>query len=242
MATTLAPKYALEQAKRFVKKIPDADIQLVIANEINARLWNAGNFVWTLNSTSVSLTPSTPSVLQQNYDLSVNLTDCARFVRGMIMTPKSGVAQVRTDQLYEVNPVSYIPNNSTTAIQGVPSQFYYIPGTPDKIRFDVSVLFPNNSTFYGIYKKSITPFTPQTLNDTTNFFIPDEWYHVFMEGVLWRYFLYSNDDRAGSIKTNVQGNAEYGGQLAVFQEALDQMRMKQPEIYLDMRRAGERKE
>jgi len=239
MATTKTPKWALEYARRFVKKPPTQEIEVDIANNVHAKIWNFANWAWTINSVSVTLSPSSPGVAQQDYNLTSNLTDCARFIKGLIISPAL-TGGIRTDQNYEVEPVSYIP--AMSEYKGLASSFQYVPGGTDKLRLDVSALYPTNTKFYGIYKKSITLLTSQTINDATVIALPDDWYYVFQEGVLYHFYKYADDDRAGTATTTSDGKEQYTGQLAVFMEALNDMAKVQPLLYLDYKRVAERKE
>lgn len=236
MATV--PSAALALAKYFIKRPPDDQLRVAIANNVYARIWNAANFVWTLGSVEVSLTPTAPNTAQQNYSFT-KLTDCARFVRGYISSPTSGTAAIRTDAVNEVIPVAYIPSTDVT---GLAQTFQWIPGGgTDTIRLDARALYPNNTKFYGVYKKSLTPFTAKTIEETATFLIPDEFYYVFEEGVLWKYLRYIGDQSAGGV-TIQEGKAVYSGQFGVFMDAIQEMKMKLPEIYLDMRGMNERKD
>lgn len=239
MATTKSTKYALEYAKQFVKQIPTDSIAVDIANNTHAKIWNAANWVWTVNSCEVSLTPTVANTAQQDYNLTSNLTDYARFIQGQIQSVALS-GGIRTDSLMYVEPVSYIP--STALIKGIPTSFQYIPGVTDKIRFDASCLYPTGSKFYGVYKKAITLLTEKTVNELTQILLPDDWYYVLQEGILYHYYKYADDPRAGEAKVDVNGNEQYSGQYAVFMEALNDMKRSQPNLYLDYKRVQERKE
>lgn len=239
MATTKSTKYALEYAKRFVKQIPTDGVAVDIANAVHSKIWNAGNWVWTVNSCEVSLTPTSLGTSQQDYNLSSNLTDYSRFIQGTIQT-LALTGGIRTDSLTYVDPVSYIPSSSL--IKGIPSCFQYIPGGTDKIRFNSTFEFTTGSKFYGVYKKAMTLLTNKTINELTQILLPDDWYYVLQEGVLYHFYKYADDDRAGTSKTNSNGQEEFTGQLAVFMEALNDMKQYQPILFLDYTRGQDRKE
>jgi hypothetical protein len=234
--TTIYPQYAIDSAATKVKKIPLDEVAVSIVNDITQQIWVAGNWKWSLGDISVNTTPPSDAQSQKEYDLTSNLTDCARFVQGRLIIPDRGVhGEIRNESVRELEPTGYIPNNT---IYGQPSQFQYIPGTVDKIRFN-TYFSHEGSLFHGIYKKNVPVFTTnKDLFSVTLVTLPDEWFWVFQEGVLWKVYAYANDQRAGNVQFQ-EGRVSYSGQAAVFQAALGEMLRKEPLIITGYREVVE---
>jgi hypothetical protein len=53
---------------------------------------------------------------------------------------------------------------------------------------------------------------------------PDQYFNVFVEGVLWGIYRLADDPRTGSVTINRAGDKQYSGQLSVFMDALETMK------------------
>jgi hypothetical protein len=56
----------------------------------------------------------------------------------------------------------------------------------------------------------------------------DEWFHVYRDGVLWKAYLFGDDQRAGSVQAASNGQISYSGQLAQFMAGITMMRAAEP--------------
>jgi len=92
-------------------------------------------------------------------------------------------------------------------------------------RLDVSPQVSNGQIIQllGEYQVLPTKITEKTLS--TAFAFPDEYFNVFVEGLKWKMYQLSDDQRAGTIQVSKNGSMmkQYTGQLGVFYEALMQM-------------------
>jgi hypothetical protein len=231
MATTILPILAVRDAAAKIKKIPTEDVQVGIVNDIHQRIWTAGNWVWTLGEIELSTNPASDDTYTQEFPLASNITDCSRFVNGRLITPERGLnLELRTDSVRDIEPVSFLP---LTGLKGQPTHFQYVPGTTDKIRFSTA-FNAEKSRFYGVYKKVFPVLAAKDLYYTTKIALPDEWYWVFREGVLWKLYEYADDTRGGNVSFS-EGRTQYGGQGAIFQAALMEMMVKEPRFMEDSR-------
>lgn len=235
MATTILPIQAFVDGAAKVGKLPLEEIQVGIANDIHQRIHTAGNWNWTLGEILVPATPASDDAYTQEYSLVSNLSDCSRFVNGRLITPARGLNnEIRADTVRDLIPASFIP---LTGLKGLPTHFQYRPGTPDKIRFSTSFSL-EGTNFYGVYKKTVPVLTHKDLYFTTRMTIPDEWYYVFREGVLWKLYEYADDNRAGNVA--IQGDrVQYSGQCAVFMAALSEMLSREPRFMESLRETPE---
>ncbi len=92
-------------------------------------------------------------------------------------------------------------------------------------RFDVA---PQVSTgqiiqLQGEYQQTPTKITNSNL--TTPFSFPDTYFNVFVEGLKWKIYQLSDDQRAGGIAVSRNGGQvkQFTGQFGVFYEQLQQM-------------------
>lgn len=86
--------------------------------------------------------------------------------------------------------------------------------------------FPSNAAnqqLIGIYKKQAPKITSGNQSTAGVLVIPDDYFWVYIEGVVWKSMYWAQDSRAGDTK--VQGNqVSYSGQLARFMDGLNQVR------------------
>lgn len=242
MATTLTPYTALEYAEKIVKHMPLERVYVDIANDIQRRIWHAGNWSWTVAQTSSIAVPASTTGGSQLVEFASLTTPAARFIEGVL---KHDIATGggRTDNIAHLKPVSL---NPLTAIVGPPTTFQYIPlssGGNDGIRFNTKPSFPTDGTFVGLYKTVYPTLTESTLHTTaaaTNQQLPDDWYHVYQDGVLWLAMQYAGDGRQGQAQMAADGRISYTGQYGIFMAGLERMKALEPQITLEYRLAQDK--
>jgi hypothetical protein len=237
MATTIAPIEALEYAESVVKKMPLEEVWLNIANDIHRRIWQEANWHWTISSTSPLTIAASTTGGSQTVTFTA-LTDVARFIEAIGITEMASGGG-RTDTTEHLLPVSI---NPTTTWVGRPNTFQYIPGNPDDtFKFNVKPAYPVTCTLTGVYKKEFPTIVPSTLYiaSANNPQLPDDWYHVYQDGVLWQAMMYAGDNRQGSMQMAPNGGIQYTGQYGVFMSALAKMAAKEPTYLLERRQVNE---
>lgn len=236
MATTRTPYEALQYAERVIKRMPLEEVYVDIANDIHQRIWQAANWSWTVAATSGITVPLSTTGGAQLVEFTALTTPAARFIEG-VMTLPIATGGGRTDKTEHLEPVSY---NLLSAIVGPPTTFQYIPlSSPgnDGFRFNTKPSYPVNGLFYGLYKTVQPILTASTLHSTAAGSVPqlpDDYYSVYQDGVLWLAFQYAGDQRQGSIQV-VEGKVQYTGQLGVFMRSLEAMKAVEPKTMLDYR-------
>lgn len=159
----------------------------------------------------------------QDYSLDAGNTNVRKLLRLRIVrtdtTPDEYRDLIVRDWLSpDLTPRSY------TAIQ---SAAWEPVGT--KIRLETAVSVPSGVTLTinGEYWKNPTKIGDAQLS--TAFSFDDEFFPIFVDGLMWRLYKFVGDDRAGNIQTDRNGRQTYTGQLGVFMDGL--YRMAQAEDY-----------
>ena len=212
------PAEAVAWAKIMVKNMPfdTATFKSVMCDKVMGHIWQMAPWVWSVAPLEV-------------VDLAANVSEYT------LVTPPNDLLYLLTANVADsagnlgedLKVVSKLPSTITQV--GPPSQVAY-EGT-SKIR-----VFPKPPTGYSkklvsLYKKTRTPITDANIaNNASLSGTPDEWFHVFMEGVLWQAYLYGDDPRAGSAVT-AGGQIQYSGQLGVFMSAIEEMKRAEKALY-----------
>lgn len=94
--------------------------------------------------------------------------------------------------------------------------------TVSKIRLEtaVGITSPTTLTITGEYQKLPTKIVSANL--TTAFAHPDIYLDVMTEGLLYKLYKYTDDDRAGAISVNKLGQRQYTGQLGIWMQKLQE--------------------
>lgn len=234
MATSIPPIDALLAANAQIKGMPLEDLYLTIANSVHRRIWQLANWTWTLASTPAITVPASTTGGTQTVEFT-SLTNVGRFIEAVGITPIA-TGGGRTDTTEHMRAVSL---NPTTTLVGRPTTFQYIPaftGSTDAFKFNVLPAYPVACTLTGVYKKVFPAITAANLGtaSSNNPQLPDDWYHVYEDGVLWQAYQYAGDQRAGST-----ANGQYTGQLALFMAGLANMLAVEPTYILERRAVEE---
>lgn len=203
------PADALNWAKIMVKKMPLDDVQVRIADQIASRMWMAAPFSWTVGL----LSPITLLANTQDYTI-IKPAD--------FLYLQSAYLYDGTSLKEELEIVANLP--ADVKVGGNPAQICLVPGT-STIRVSPKPKTLSGSTQYIVmtYKKTYTPITAGNLTNTVVLGFPDEWYHVYEDGVLWRAMIYADDQRAGGAQAASNGSVAYSGQCGVFYAGLQEM-------------------
>jgi len=215
MASTYTPTDAINMAKALNHQAPTVNMQTYAADLINSFIWVAFPWTWTRKAlTTISLTDGT-----QDYALnSANATDFYRFVNLELNQTSTTPNVVRA--LSQKNHLSQ-ELVTTGGIETI-RHFSWEPSI-SKIRLDYPAAVPSGVTIViqGEYQYVPTKITESTL--TTALTLPDHYFHVFLEGVRWKFYELTDDPRTGTTQ-EVRGRAVHTGQKATFMAAFDAMK------------------
>lgn len=211
MASTKKPIDALNFARRMVKNMPVQEMWVEMTNDVLARIWMESPWSWTLGAfPNVNLVPN-------NADYAVAIPADFLYLRD------GDISSTTTKRPIQV--VANIPEDSKP---GQPTVCCVLgdPGEEGILRVYPQPVV-SGETLSSLYKRSFTKFTKEALY-TTTIPLPDEWYHVFVSGILWQSYKYADDGRAGEASSRNDGTFSFNGQRAQFESDLIKMRNREP--------------
>lgn len=216
MASTRSPYYAFEFCKRQIKSMPLDQILLRGVNRVTEIIHMYAPWRWTLGSLP------TFNLASNTQDYTINYP--ADWLYALKATVADGTSPER---LLEIVPA--LPTN--VGLVGQPSQIAYT-GTASQSNGPVRIspkpgTITGTQPVLGLYKKTLTPFTSETIY-TGTFGFDDEWFWVFEEGLLWQAYLFADDRRAGESQVDNDGKVRYNGQRGNFEAALLSMQQREP--------------
>lgn len=220
---TATPQDAIDYATSFVKDMPLDQVAPAIVQDVSNEIWGAAPWWWTIGT----LSPITLTDGLQNHTVVSPPTDFNRFERCYINNTKTQRSVVA---------VSLVPPNPT--LTGLPNFVAYMDSdqstTPAEIWFEK--LFQSGGLvwkFWAWYKKT-APLLATALSTPGALLMPDDYFYVFREGVLYYALKWATDARAGGAQVEVGGNGQrtiaYSGQLGVYRAAIEEMRRQETVI------------
>ena len=217
MAATKAPIEAVDYVKAYVKAMPFDQVAVSAVQDVSSQIWMAAPWRWTIGV----CTPVALSAGQTDVALVNPPSDFLYIVKAFLTDG---------DSVIELAPESALPGQAD--FLGVPSKVSYIDGATPKFRVHPAYGSVSSSKSYKLfvwYKKAAPVFAnTASLSVPGALVMDDEWFWVFRDGLLWRAYLYADDQRAGSSQVGSNGQIAYSGQLAVFQAGLEEMRRSEP--------------
>jgi hypothetical protein len=193
----------IHHSRYFIKNIPVDAIQIVAADDINARIHKAYPWRWSTSA----LTPI--SLVDSTQDYSSAPTDYFRLLRARIVRTDS-----TPDDVYEpldvVNKLE--PKLWPTSPRLIKAISY--EGHLNKFRLERAAQVTSPSTFeiQGEYQKVVTKIT----NTSDSLPFPDQYFSVFVQGLKWKFYEFADDVRAGTANYNKDGQFVCTGQAATF--------------------------
>ena len=212
MSSTYTAYDAFEYAERFISG-QDLDRFLPrILDDVHRILWMYAPWRWTLD-----LFPQF-SLVSNTQDYTVTLPSDFLFLQEAKIADGKNIIHLHCGATFPatVNLISGAPSQISIQTVGSNSvaRIFPCPGQ-----------FPVGATaqkLIAIYKKNAPKVDRETAQEAGYILLPDEYFWVYLEGVLWRAMKWAQDPRAGSV-TVQDDKIVYTGQLAEFQAAMLQM-------------------
>jgi len=222
MAATKTPYEAFDIAKKFVKNMPLESVGPQILDEINKRMWMAAPWRWTLGA----LPPITPLVNVTDYNIA--LPNNFLYIYDAILANAGKIVR-HLECIGEINPTVNQIGQISKIAHVTAGTFRVYPKPPQVDNPASSILCR--------YKKVSPLVTNQSQSTPGLLVMDDDWFWVYQHGVIWLSYLWGDDSRAGSATVDKNGQTQYSGQRAVFEDGLWQMRNREKLIPLDDRKA-----
>jgi len=232
MASTFSPQYALDYAKRYIKNMPIEQVGTQVLDDTNKMMWMQSPWRWTIGAF-----PNIP-LADSTQDYIVTLPDDFLYLQDSYISDQAGgVPRILNIESY-LNPGGKL---------GFPSRIAVLPGTagdPDTVRVSPQPsILPVNLEVISLYKKQAPVITPSNQNTPGVLVFDDEWFWVYVSGVLYFAYLFGDDQRAGGAQIDPSsGKVTYNGQRGVFEANMVIMRQREKLMGVDSSVQGEQKE
>jgi hypothetical protein len=216
MASTYKPFIAFDRAHDYVKEMPLAKVKVRIMDQINKMMWLYAPWRWTIGDLPVTTLAASTS------DYNIALPSDFLYADDAFYTDKD-------NQTHPLLVEPALP--ADTGAPGLPSRIA-ITGTAGSTGSVRVVPTPGTSiespapVIISLYKKTSPVLTESNIHTAGVLLIPDEWFWVYEEGVMWLAYQWGDDSRAGAAQF-AGGRTQYSGQYGNFMAALDFMRTKE---------------
>jgi len=216
MASTYKPYRAFEYAGEFIKRMNLNEVGHMILDHALKHMWMTAPWRWTVGA----LTPVTLASNTEDYTITrpTPTDDMLYLLRAQYVQAQAG----GKDGARDLDIESYLPTN---VIIGQPSAVALTSSTNLRV-------FPKPGTLSGTnqivlqYKKTCSQITKQNMHTAGVQVFDDEWFPVYVQGVLYYAYMFADDTRAGSASVQPGGTA-YSGQLGVYRAALNEMALRE---------------
>jgi hypothetical protein len=211
MAALEFPITAVDYCQRLIKSMPIDQISIIAQNKVLRILWMAAPWRWSIGTlTAIPLVSGT-----QDYTLAPP-TDFLYLLHGIATTGD------------QQRHLEVLPSLPTDVKQSGQPLFYSYAGS-NTFRFFPKPIVPTSPTTNVLswYKKTSPIITNQNQHTAGTLVMDDEWFHVFEAGLLWQFYLYGDDSRAGGAQFDGR-SIQYTGQRAVFESHIAEMKLREP--------------
>ena len=216
MASTYTPRNALDRAKAHNFNRPITSIEHLTADDAKNVLWQ-----FPLRWTRKVLSDIT--VVDSTSEYTTIPSDFYRLLEFWQVRTDTTPNEVKTDiEIVEwLNPspsferfwadrVAFIQELNTQA-----GGFRVYP--------QPEIVTGTTSVYRGVYQFNPAKITAANISDEGLLLLPDQYFPVYSEWVLYYIFKYTNDSRTGNVVVDTLGRAQYTGQLGVAMDFLKNM-------------------
>lgn len=236
MASTFTPVAAFDYAKRYIKGMPLEQVQVQILDDVNKIMWMHSPWRWTIG------TFPNVTLLDDTQDYLVSVPADFLYIQESYVTDQAGAAP----RIMHVEP--YLPIGGK---KGNPSRLSLVNVSTDNnnatvgtLRFSpVPGVIPVPAwTSITLYKKQAPTLIAANINTPGILVFDDEWFWVYVSGILYFAYLFGDDQRAGSAQVDPSsGKVSFSGQRGVFEANLALMKMREKLPGLDSTVQSEQK-
>lgn len=211
------PQQALTYAQAMIKyeNLLDQNVEFEILDTACARLWMAAPWSWTVGFlTTITIAASTT-----DYTIT-DPGDVAYIYRAFLLDGANIAKELKvesslpSDALMSGQVLS-VSLQAATTIRIYPKPPASLPATTQKILI--------------YYKKTPPVITVANYTTPDAAKVPPRWFHVYKSAVLCEAYKYSDDARGFDITLDpTSKQTKLGGELAMFEYYLNEMRAKEP--------------
>jgi len=208
MASTLKAYDALDFAKNFIGKMDVERLLPRLLADVSYMFWVYAPWRWSLGI----MPPVTLVSNQQDYPIT--LPNDFLYLYDILQLDGKTTRHLKATAIYPQTGVLRAGQAGSAAIQTI--------SAVTKLRIDPTpgtIPATSPQTLVSIYKQTAPVIDQTTMYTAGALLIPDEFFWVYVEGVLWKAMHWAADPRAGEVKFQ-GGQTTYSGQRAAFEAAM----------------------
>lgn len=212
MASTFTPQNAIDVVRKFIRDVPATSVDYQLCDIVHSKMWRFYPWRWSQSAmTAIALVDGQQDYVVTNTDvyrhlfLSLSRTD---------ITPREYYERL---SIYN----DYIPDSTKVGPALIRSCAVLPLNGSIRLKSAVQISGAETWELQGRYQRNPTKITPDLLN--TAWSVPDQYFEVFVEGLKWKFYDYTGNEKAGAIATDRSGRKTYSGQLGVFMQELSDM-------------------
>jgi hypothetical protein len=207
------PQDAIDLVAAFTKNTPTSALQVKAADMVSSQMWCAYPWQWTLQQISPVI-----SLVNGVQDYSVP-SELYRFNEHVRITR----TDVTSEDQIELDIVKWLPPVTNYNMSYKSMRLFCHELTLGRLRLPgaVDISGTMTLTLSGEYQANPTQITSTTLS--TPLWIPNQYFNVYTSGLLYYFYKFTDDARAGGVVAAKGGRAQYAGQYAVWMNELDMM-------------------
>lgn len=226
MASTYKPIDAIDSAKAMIKGMPIERVQIRVLNDVCSMLWLAAPWRWTVGA----LEDIELESAEQDY--SITMPSDFLYLQSSYISDNAGnIPRILNIEPYivpagKVGTPTRIALISTEEEDDVITGNFRIAPVPGNI--------PTGWTVNSLYKKTAPVLKNSNINNAGLLVFDDEWFYVFVSGVLYYAYLFGDDQRAGGAQIDPSsGKVTFSGQRGVFEANILQMKQREKLMGMD---------
>ena len=209
MASTYPAFAAFEYVKKYIGNMDLERLAPGILDDVNKMFWGYAPWRWTLG-----LMPQL-TLVSNTQDYAVTLPADFLYLYDILQLDGKTTRHLKATAIYPQTGILRAGQAGSAAIMSINSvDTLRIDPTPGTIPSGAA-----SQKLISIYKKTAPDVTKSTMYTAGFLSIPDDFFWVYREGVLWKAMSWAQDPRAGDVKVQ-GGQVAFGGQRAVFESAL----------------------
>ena len=209
MASTFTAYEAFEYVKKYIGNMDLERLAPGILDDVNKMFWGYAPWRWSLGLMDQI------TLVSDTQDYAVTLPDDFLFIYDILQLDGKTTRHLKPAAIFPQTGIlraGQAGSGAVMSINGVDT--LRIDPTPGTIPVTAAA-----QKLVPIYKKTAPDITKTTMYTSGYLQIPDDFFWVYREGVLWKAMSWAQDPRAGDVKVQ-GGQVVYGGQRAVFESAL----------------------
>lgn len=218
MSSTFTPQQAIDYTKVMLKNMPIERVAVQILNNVSSLMWMSAPWRWSIGTfPTVTLTSNTQ-------DYTVAIPSDFLYIQNSYSTDESG----NVPRIFHID--SFIPPGGKI---GIPSRIALISGSPGssgtiRVTPKPTTLPTPAWKLVTLYKKQAPVVTNKNLNTPGTLVFDDEWFPVFVSGILYYGYLFGDDQRAGGGQIDPSSNRiQFTGQRGIFEADLSLMKQRE---------------